>query len=182
MATKDRVIDAAIELAEHDAGPFTVRELSAASGVSIGSIYHHFASLEGVLDEVRNRLLAPWVAGFSRALATDEPGPGPLAAAYRFHVRWIRSHPGTLDTMTAAANARVLGPQAAEFGRALGHWIRRQGVVDSRSQRLAGAIVLGPVIELSRQHEHLGLRLEQADVLALARAVHAGVSALAAPS
>jgi AcrR family transcriptional regulator len=182
MATKDRVIDAAIDLAGHEAGTFTVRELSAASGVSVGSIYHHFESLDGVLDEVRNRLLSPWVDGFTRALATDEPGPGPLAAAYRFHVRWLRSHPGTLDTMTAAANARVLGPRAAEFGLALGSWIRRQGVVDARHQRLAGAIVLGPIMEVSRQHEHLGLRLEPADVLALARAVHAGVSALARPS
>jgi AcrR family transcriptional regulator len=177
--TKETVLQFATRLSAGDRLP-TARELSTASGVSVGSIYHHFGSLDGVLEHVRQRFFTMWVEGFIEALGSSGDAAEGLDAAYRFHRSWLRAHPGRFNQTVAVANSGALGPAAGRFAAGLGEWFARHGVA-AANHRIAGALVLGPLIELSRQHEHLKKPVAEAALRTLAVAVAAGIQALAAP-
>jgi AcrR family transcriptional regulator len=177
--TKETVLQFATRLSAGDRLP-TARELSTASGVSVGSIYHHFGSLDGVLEHVRQRFFTMWVEGFIEALGSSGDAAEGLDAAYRFHRSWLRAHPGRFNQTVAVANSGALGPAAGRFAAGLGEWFARHGVA-AANHRIAGALVLGPLIELSRQHEHLKKPVAEAALRTLAVAVATGIQALAAP-
>jgi AcrR family transcriptional regulator len=176
--TRETVLQYATQLSAGDRLP-TARELSTASGVSVGSIYHHFGSLDGVLEHVRQRFFATWVEGFIEALGSSGDAAAGLDAAYRFHRSWLLAHPGRFNQTVAIANSGALGPAAGRFADGLGAWFAKHGVAQAH-QRIAGALLLGPLIELSRQNEHLKKPLAEAPLRALAAAVAAGIQALAA--
>jgi len=63
--SEEQILDAARQLvAEHGEGGFRIADLVAASGRSVGSIYHFFGNREGVLEAV-------WMLELTRAWAVD---------------------------------------------------------------------------------------------------------------
>jgi AcrR family transcriptional regulator len=72
----------------------SIADLTAASGVSNGSIYHHFGAKEGVLAALVVDALAGYQDGLVAAL---DAHPGDPAAAVRgavaFELAWFEAHP-----------------------------------------------------------------------------------------
>lgn len=93
--TRRAVLDAAARL--FDARGFaavSIGDLTAASGVSNGSIYHHFGSKSGVLAEVVADALEGYQEGLLAVL--DRHGgdaPGGVRAAVAHELAWFAAHP-----------------------------------------------------------------------------------------
>ncbi|HET6505649.1 MAG TPA: TetR/AcrR family transcriptional regulator [Baekduia sp.] len=128
--TRTAVLDAAARL--FDARGFaavSIGELTAASGVSNGSIYHHFGSKEGVLAEVVAGALEGYHRTLLAALAAHEgDGPGGVRAAVAHELAWFARHPREARLLLAhrdavAATGRLRAPNRAVL-RAVDAWAR----------------------------------------------------------
>jgi AcrR family transcriptional regulator len=128
--TRTTVLDAAARL--FDARGFaavSIGDLTAASGVSNGSIYHHFGSKDGVLAEV----VAGALEGYHQTLLAtlaEHPhdGPGGVRAAVAHELRWFVDHPREARLVLAhrdavAATGRLRAPNRAVL-TAVGAWAR----------------------------------------------------------
>ncbi|GGT05353.1 hypothetical protein GCM10010156_73860 [Planobispora rosea] len=67
--TVDRLLAAALDLHAEDPGGFTMAALIARTGVSSGSLYHHFGSFDGLAAALYARCLAGLLAHFIHASA-----------------------------------------------------------------------------------------------------------------
>lgn len=141
--TRAAVLDAAARL--FDARGFaavSIGELTAASGVSNGSIYHHFGSKDGVLAEVVAGALEGYHRTLLAVLADHEgDGPGGVHAAVAHELAWFVEHPREARLVLAhrdavAATGRLRAPNRAVVA-AVGAWAR-------------GAI--GPDVDLNLLH------------------------------
>jgi AcrR family transcriptional regulator len=92
---RDRILDCAIALIEHDGpGALSMRRLGAVVGVEAMSLYHHFRSRDELLAAIGDRLLEP--------LQELEPGDDWRQAARRFAtaLRDVAvSHPATFQLL-----------------------------------------------------------------------------------
>lgn len=92
--TRDAVLDAALQLlAEDGPGGVTIARITGLSGVSNGSIYHHFGSREGVLLALLVDCFADLVATLAQAL-DDRPARECIRDLVARHLAWVREHPG----------------------------------------------------------------------------------------
>jgi AcrR family transcriptional regulator len=160
--TRRRLLDTALELYER-AGPdgFTLTAVTEASGVSVGSLYHHFGSVDGLaaalyaecMDELLDTLLVALArAGDARAGVTA------LVAAY---LDWSAAHRARAHVIHASAYAAFLPPHAATVtaGKALrmaaiADWLRPQvatGRILDLPPALLEMLVIGPPAETVRR-------------------------------
>ncbi len=80
-ATKDRVLDAAVDLfAEHGYDGTSVAQVIARAGLTKGGFYHHFASKEALLFEVYGDLIARQLEAMEAILARRLPPADTLRA------------------------------------------------------------------------------------------------------
>lgn len=74
-------------------GALTVRALSKRSGVSVGSIYHHFGTLDGVRAAVYEGAMSDLLDTLlARLEGVEEPKEG-VEALVRTYLRWSIDHP-----------------------------------------------------------------------------------------
>ncbi len=118
--TRQTVLDAAARL--FDARGFaavSIGDLTAASGASNGSIYHHFGSKDGLLGEV----VAGALEGYQRTLLTalaahPDDAEGGVRAAVAHELEWFVAHPREARLVLAhrdavAATGRLRAPNRA---------------------------------------------------------------------
>ncbi len=157
--TRRAVLDAALGLVRADGlAAVTVAALAASSGVSNGSIYHHFGSREGVL----RRLLVECFAGLVSALAPaldDGPAEACVRDLVARHLRWVVAEPGPAAVVygvpldAAAGAAAVVGEKGAA-ARPLADWFAARAAAGELRAVPAWAldpVVLGPVHEVARR-------------------------------
>ncbi len=160
--TKQRLLDAA--LAGHASGGadgFTVHAVVAESGVSLGSLYHHFGSFDGLAAALYSRcmagLLDAIVAALTRA-RTPRSGVRAVVTAYLGHVT---EHSDSARFIHASAYAAYLpahaemiaamkAPRMARMAEWLAPHIAAGAVVDLPDP-LIEMLLIGPVAELSRR-------------------------------
>lgn len=83
-ALQCRLAEAAIELFGSRGAPATsVREITAACGLSPGALYNHFASKDELLYVLVRDIHLQFDAGMAATLASARPGPGRAARRYR---------------------------------------------------------------------------------------------------
>src|SRR6185503_509441 len=93
-ATRRRILDAALGCFDKKGvAATTIDDIRAASGVTVGSVYHHFASKDDVFDQLVQEAMAEYLSGIVDAL---EGGAGVEQSARRLvrtHVRWVEERP-----------------------------------------------------------------------------------------
>ncbi|WNI21636.1 TetR/AcrR family transcriptional regulator [Streptomyces sp. ITFR-16] len=166
-ATAAQVLDCALDIyAAHGEAGLTLGALTSASGVSTGSIYHHFGSLHGVLVALAQswlgRLLDELAGELRRA---DDARTGVLAVA-RAHLHFVRDHPDgarlmhsvTMNRETTVHAHRIRGAQEARLAP-LAAWLHAH----QESGRLAPlplpvleSLILGPVTAVARRWLSVG--------------------------
>ncbi|MFD7919001.1 TetR/AcrR family transcriptional regulator [Streptomyces sp. NPDC059740] len=161
-ATVEQVLAAAFRVYA-DAGEqgLTVSALTTASGVSPGSIYHHFGNLDGVLTALTlrwlNRLLGGLVAALSGA-GTARDGVRAVVTAY---LDFVRDHPdaarllhsATADRFGMAHARQVRDSQEARLSP-MAAWITDRvaaGELAPLGTPLLESLVLGPVVAVARR-------------------------------
>ncbi|MFF2652099.1 TetR/AcrR family transcriptional regulator [Streptomyces sp. NPDC058045] len=167
-ATVAQVLDCALELyaASGEAG-LTVGAITSASGVSAGSVYHHFGSLQGVLAALAERWLGRMLTEMTAALGrADEDARGGVEAVIRAYLGFVRHHPEASRLMHSVAVDR----HAMEHGRQLrsnqearlaplANWLharREAGQLAQLPVPVLESLVLGPVTAIARRWISIG--------------------------
>ena len=157
--TTHRLLDAA--LTTHEAGQFTVQAVLAESGVSLGSLYHHFGSFDGLAAALHARCLAELLDGVVAALErarTARTGVTAMATAY---LSFVMEQPAKARFLYSSApvayrpaHAEVIAeaklPRMARIQEWLAPHIAAGAIVDL-TDPLTEMLLIGPVSELSRR-------------------------------
>lgn len=165
--TRAAVLDTALELLAAD-GPagVTIASITRASGVSNGSIYHHFGSRDGVLRALLVDCFADLVTTLTAAL-DDRPAQDCIRDLVARHLAWVQQHPGkaaaiyrvplhagVLSDDPDDPDTRAVLARKASAAAALLPWIRaRQDAGELRAipDWALDPIALAPVHEAARR-------------------------------
>ncbi|MFI7110070.1 TetR/AcrR family transcriptional regulator [Nonomuraea sp. NPDC050227] len=156
--TVRRLLDTALEVYPSD---FTLRAVTTRSGVSMGSVYHHFGSLEGLAAALYSRCmdeLLDTLVAVTEQTADARDGVRRAVTAY---LGFTASHPDKARFIHAAPYALDLGPyaeriaaaKASRLGR-LNAWIgarMAEGTVARLPAAQVEMLLIGPVAEVSRR-------------------------------
>jgi AcrR family transcriptional regulator len=138
----------------------SIEGICAASGASVGSVYHHFGSKEGIAAALYAEGIAAYQAPLLAILdAGGEPGPVAAALA-RHHLSWVRDNPAWARYLLhrGHAPARVTAlPEVRQHNerllRRLAEWAGPQvaaGRLVDVPPLVLLALVLGPAHAVAR--------------------------------
>jgi AcrR family transcriptional regulator len=160
--TASRLLDAALAVHD-DAGPdgFTVQAVVAASGVSLGSLYHHFGSFDGLAAALYARCMAELLDGIVMSLERARTARGGVRAVVTAYLRFVEAQPRQARCIHASAYASYLpahadviaevkAPRMARMARWLAPHVRSESIVNLPDP-LIEMLLIGPVAELSRR-------------------------------
>ncbi len=147
--TRERVLDAAIALADREGVPaLSMRRLGTELGVQSMSLYNHVASKRDLLDGVAGRLLARMEIP-QAGEATWEDGVRQVCRSYR---RLAHDHPGLFPLVLARplAAPEVLPPLEATLTFLRKAGLDAQGALDvfQACTSFVGGFALGEINEL----------------------------------
>jgi AcrR family transcriptional regulator len=155
------VLDAAAELFDarsYDA--VSIGDLTSASGVSNGSIYHHFSSKDGVLAALVVGALTDYQDALLSTLAAHAgDARGGVRAGVALHLRWCEDNARAARLIVAYRNAVAAGAgreplRAANraFLRGVRRWLavhQAAGAIPEADVNLIHAVVFAPAQELA---------------------------------
>lgn len=160
--TVARLLDAALEVHE-TAGRdgFTVQAVVAASGVSLGSLYHHFGSFDGLAAALYARCMGELLDGIVAALDRARTARTGVRAVVTAYLRFVADHPDRARFIHASAYASYLpahveliaetkAPRLARMGAWLAPHVVAGSIADLPDP-LVEMLLIGPVAELSRR-------------------------------
>lgn len=138
----------------------TIDDIRARSGASIGSIYHHFGSKDGVAAALYASLLSRYRESLRAAIASTTSAQEFIRALVIHHLRWSAEHPSWtryLLTMRRADSVAsidsALRDSTIAFARELAELAQiyiERGSLRALPISLMSPIVLGPAQEVIR--------------------------------
>lgn len=161
-ATVEQLLDAALRVyAETGEQGLTVAAITRTSGVSLGSLYHHFGSIDGLLDALVDRWLGHLLGETLAALEhtrTARTGIRALVRAYLGFVQEHRDaarllHSAHADRRAVADGRRLRDAQEARVS-SLVQWIQgyvERGELAPLEPPLIESLILGPVVGIARR-------------------------------
>jgi AcrR family transcriptional regulator len=190
--TRDRILDAARALIGEDGeATFSIEELTAASGVSNGSLYHHFGARDAVVAELVVAALADYQDGLIAVLETAPDAHAAVLQGVAHHLRWMEEHATQSrfidryrDAVAAGPSRELLRDRNRIFLRAVRAWLAAaiaRGEIPDVDAGLVHAVVFAPAHEAGtlwlsgRERRRPTTRAD-----ALGRAAWSGLLALAA--
>ncbi|MFJ9081550.1 MULTISPECIES: TetR/AcrR family transcriptional regulator [unclassified Streptomyces] len=159
--TVDRLLDAALRVYA-DAGEqgITVSSLTRTGGASPGSLYHHFGSVDGLMQALLLRWLGRFLDELTAALERSRTPRTGIQAIVETYLRFIREHPDASRLLHSSYADRLGMAQARQLRDAqearlspLTEWMRQHiesGAIAPLPGPLIEALVLGPVVGLAR--------------------------------
>lgn len=159
VATKAKILRAALAVfAERGYERAGIEEIRDRSGVSIGSIYHHFGGKEQLAAAIQVEALADYQRGVLAELRREQPAEQTVKALVRHHLRWVEANRERAAFLFAprAPELRLAseGPVRdlnRELFAAVTEWRGRHSKeLREMSADAFYAVVIGPAQELSR--------------------------------
>jgi AcrR family transcriptional regulator len=158
---REAILDAALRaFTERGFAASTIDDVRRASGASVGSIYHHFGSKEGVAAALYVEGMRRYQEGFLEALTRERSARAGIQGVVRHHLAWIganRELARYLLTHRTAEVARASDTQLRELNRdffgAVAAWLEphvRRGTIRKLPVDLLEPILLGPANEFAR--------------------------------
>ncbi|MFJ9202814.1 TetR/AcrR family transcriptional regulator [Streptomyces flaveolus] len=166
-ATVELLLDAALRVygASGEQG-LTVSAVTKASGVSLGSLYHHFGSVDGLVDALLMRWLERLLGEMVTALERSRTARTGIRALVRAYLSFVREHPDAGRLLHSSHADRLGMVQAKQLRDAqearltpLAEWLQRyvdKGELAPLPPVLIETLVLGPVIGASRRWLAIG--------------------------
>ncbi|MFE4453749.1 TetR/AcrR family transcriptional regulator [Streptomyces sp. NPDC056796] len=160
--TSDLLLDAALRVfVESGEQGLTVNAVIGASGVSLGSLYHHFGSLDGLIGALSHRWLDRLLGGLTEALRNAGSARAGITDAVGAYLAFVREHRGPALLLHSPLADRKGMARGREFRDAqearvseVGTWIRLHvdsGELAPLPTPLIESLVLGPVVALARR-------------------------------
>jgi AcrR family transcriptional regulator len=155
------VLDAALALVEEGGlDAVTISALTARSGVSNGSVYHHFGSRAGLFAVLYGESFAHCVAAMVPALDVGDAEKAVRAMVARY-LDWVVGNPGRARFLYAAPSTADPAVKAEVFAP-VAHWFAaRMAAGEVREVPLwaLDPVVMGPAHECARRYLMGGLDL-----------------------
>jgi len=137
---------------EYGVAAAPINEIRARSGASIGSIYHHFGSKEGIAAALYADAIADYQAGALAVLTSARDAGDGIRGIVRHFLEWVGEHRELAGLMLSVERHEVRSLAAEsvaelnrEFRRPLADWIRAQGApLSALPADLLLPVVLGP--------------------------------------
>ncbi len=160
--TRRRLLDAALAVhATHGQEGFTVQAVLAESGVSLGSLYHHFTNVDGLAAALYSRCMADLLDGIVAALERARTARSGIRAVVTAYLTFVSTEPAKARFIHASAYASYLPahaaaiaemktPRMARMARWLAPHVAAGAIVDLPDP-LTEMLLIGPVAELSRR-------------------------------
>ncbi|MFH8608898.1 TetR/AcrR family transcriptional regulator [Streptomyces sp. NPDC018029] len=160
--TADRLLTAALQVyAESGEQGVTVSALNKASGVSLGSLYHHFGSVDGLMNALLLRWLGRLLGELTTAVERSRTARGGVRALVRTYLTFIQEHPDAARLLHSSYADRLGMAQARQLRDAqearlspLTDWVRlhvASGELAPLSVPMVEALVMGPVVATARR-------------------------------
>ncbi|MER5962169.1 TetR/AcrR family transcriptional regulator [Streptomyces sp. NPDC002057] len=161
-ATVERLLTTALRVyADSGRQGFTVNAVTAASGVSLGSLYHHFGSFDGLAAALYIRCTERLYGEVVDALSRTRTARTGVRAAVTAYLRFTEEHPDAALFIHASACSGHLVAHADRirearepFLTALAAWTRplvEAGEIAPTPAPLVEALVIGPAAETARR-------------------------------
>lgn len=157
--TRRRLLDAA--LTTHETGEFTVQAVLTESGVSLGSLYHHFTNFDGLAAALYARCMADLLDQIVEALTRTRTARTGVQAVVTAYLSFVKEHPPKARFIHASAYASYLpahadliaetkNPRMMQMATWLAPHVAAGSIVDLPDP-LTEMLLIGPVAELSRR-------------------------------
>lgn len=160
--TAAHLLNTALELYERE-GPhaFTVHAVANAAGVSLGSLYHHFSSFDGLRAALYARCVCEMLDDLAQATVSARTARAGIFAHTVAYLRFARCHTAEARFIHGAAEVRFLPDHAAAIADAkaphletIGGWLNghvRAGRIADLPEPLLEMLIVGPVSEAVRR-------------------------------
>ena len=150
------ILNAALACATvHGVEAISIEGLREHCNASVGSIYHHFGSKEGVVAALFFAILADQSRSMQAHLDASQGAEGGVRALVSSYLEWVESQPHNARFLFQARSPVAAGPRAAELALAaqqrnqtLVAWFephRQTGAVRALPCALMPSLVMGPV-------------------------------------
>jgi AcrR family transcriptional regulator len=160
--TVDRLLSTALDVfAESGQDGFTVNAVTAASGVSLGSLYHHFGSFDGLAAALYSKCMAELFDALIAALQRTRTARTGIRALVVTYLRFTEEHPAAARFIHASAYAGYLSAHASQINaakaprlEAVAGWLRphvASGELAGLPEPLIEILLIGPVAETARR-------------------------------
>ena len=154
----DAALDTLVELGE--SGGF-IEEVCQRASASVGTVYHHFGSKDGLIATLHYSLLNGYQRGAGQLLASDPPAEAGIKETVNHHLRWLIRNPRQatflLQQPFAGYRSTEVPPEMLEENEAfLGvvrSWLERRmsaGELRPLPFELVVALLIGPVHHWAR--------------------------------
>ncbi|GHB56293.1 TetR family transcriptional regulator [Streptomyces viridiviolaceus] len=161
-ATVELLLDAALRVyAEAGEPGLTVNAVTRASGVSLGSLYHHFGSIDGLVDALLMRWLGRLLGEMVTALEHSRTARTGVRALTRTYLSFVREHREAGMLLHSSRADRLGMTQAAQLRDAqearltpMAAWVAHhveKGEIAPLPLPLIESLVLGPVVGAARR-------------------------------
>ncbi|WP_265587362.1 TetR/AcrR family transcriptional regulator [Sphingomicrobium arenosum] len=123
--TRERVLAATTDLLmERGIAGVTIKDIRDASGVSNGSIFHHFGSKDGVVAEIFARERLAYLGSVADAIIGHEGDPcDAFGEGARAALHWQVAHPNRFSRLVSAFNESDWLRENGDIWRELAHEI-----------------------------------------------------------
>lgn len=160
--TAGRLLEAALAVhASHGTGGVTVPAVLAASGVSAGSLYHHFGSIEGLIAALYARCMGELLDALVADTVPADTAPVGVRALVRGYLEFVAAHPRTAAVVHSVAwtgfspeNRAVVqavkGPRIAAL-LAWAHPHMAAGRMIALPDAVLEVLLIGPAAEAARR-------------------------------
>ncbi len=158
---KQKVIHAALQcFSEKGYTDTGIGDVCARSGMSVGSLYHHFKSKEQLAVAVYLEGIRDYQRGYIEALGSRKQARDGIIAIIRYHLHWVEKNPEWARYLFQMRHAGFMNDTEEEFKKLnadffknVSAWFRKH--IESGSIRrlppdLYPAIMMGPCQEYSR--------------------------------
>lgn len=160
--TADRLLDAALQVyAEAGEQGVTVGALTKTSGVSLGSLYHHFGSVDGLMSALLQRWLGRLLTEMAASVERSRTARTGVRALVRAYLKFIEENPDAARLLHSSYADRLGMAQARQLRDAqearlspLTAWMQQHvdsGEVAPLPMSLIEGLVLGPVVATARR-------------------------------
>lgn len=141
-------------------GATTVDQIREASGASVGSFYHHFASKVDVAATLYLETLGAYQDAFARELLAHDEARAGIEAVVRQHLRWVGRSPELASYLTHCREPEVMAASETRvqelnqgFFTSVGGWLARfaqRGTIRALPPDLYYALWMGPAEVFTR--------------------------------
>ena len=161
--TRERLLDAALAVfEEHGWVGYTVHSVIAASGISLGSLYHHFGSMDGLTAALYARCMAALLDEIGAAATEQRSARTVVVAIVQAYLAFTRReraaaafiHGAPASTALSAAQVAALAADKAPRMERITGAIRphvRGGAIVAIPEPLLEMMIIGPPAETARR-------------------------------